>query len=95
MTAPEAQSAVSRARQASHEMRKNLKRHSIAPDESRILREVIQPLREAAKKIDAQLRELDHDDPLAPVGRDLVPEQYQEIVSQYFEELGKEEATQP
>jgi hypothetical protein len=89
VTDPEAQSAVARARRAGIEMRKDFKRHSREPDQARIEQEILRPLAEAATELDNRLRELDRDDPLAPVGRDPVPDRYTEIVRQYFEELGK------
>lgn len=95
ITDPEAQSALARARKAGQEMRKDLKRHSIPPDEARIENEILRPLAEAARELDARLRELDREDPLAPVGRDPVPDRYAEIVRRYFEELGKGAAPQP
>lgn len=89
VTDPEAQSAVARARKAGGEMRKEFKRHSKEPDQARIENEILRPLAEAATELDARLRELDREDPLAPVGRDPVPDRYTEIVRRYFEELGK------
>ncbi len=89
VTDPEAQSAVARARRAGIEMRKDFKRHSKEPDQARIANEVLRPLAEAATELDARLRELDREDPLAPVGRDPVPDRYTEIVRRYFQELGK------
>ncbi len=86
---PEAQSAVARARKASRELRKDFKRHSLEPDQAALQEGVLRPLTEAAGKLDARLHELDRKDPLAPVGRDPVPERYAEIVRRYFEELGK------
>jgi hypothetical protein len=86
---PDAQAAVARARQASREMRKDFKRHSVEPGADQLQKEVIGPLAEAARKIDARLRELDRKDPLAPVGRDPVPDRYNDLVRRYFEELGK------
>jgi hypothetical protein len=89
VTDPEAQSAVARARRAGIEMRKDFKRHSKEPDQARIENEILRPLAEAATELDARLRDLDREDPLAPVGRDPVPDRYAEIVRRYFEELGK------
>lgn len=86
---PDAQAAVARARQASREMRKDFKRHSVEPGQDQLQKEVVGPLAEAARKIDARLRELDRKDPLAPVGRDPVPDRYNDLVRRYFEELGK------
>ena len=86
---PEAQAAVARARQAGREMRRDFTRHSVEPGQDKLNKEVVRPLAEAARKIDARLRELDRKDPLAPVGRDPVPERYDEVVRRYFEELGK------
>ena len=89
LTDPDAQSAVARARKASLEMRKDYKRHARLPDQAKIDQAILHPLNEAAKALDARLNDLDQKDPLAPVGRDPVPERYTEIVRQYFEELGK------
>lgn len=86
---PEAQAAVSRARQAGREMRRDFSRHSVMPGDDQLANEIVRPLAEAARKIDARLRELDRKNPLAPVGRDPVPERYDEVVRRYFEELGK------
>ena len=71
------------------EMRRDFKRHSVEPGQDQLQKEVVGPLAEAARKIDARLRELDRKDPLAPVGRDPVPDRYNDLVRRYFEELGK------
>jgi folate-dependent phosphoribosylglycinamide formyltransferase PurN len=89
VTDPNAQSALARARRAGIEMRKDFKRHSKQPDPERIQTEILDPLAEAAGGLDARLRELDREDPLAPVSRDPVPDRYAEIVRRYFEELGE------
>ena len=70
-------------------MRRDFTRHSVEPGQEKLDKEVVRPLAEAARKIDARLRELDRKDPLAPVGRDPVPEHYDDLVRRYFEELGK------
>ncbi len=85
----DAQTSVARARKASRELRKDFKRQSKAPDQETIEQEILRPLLEAAEKLDARLYELNREDPLAPVGRDPVPDRYEEIVRRYFEELGK------
>ncbi|MGL4400141.1 MAG: hypothetical protein ACRCXD_09760, partial [Luteolibacter sp.] len=89
VTDPNAQSALARARQAGIEMRKDFKRHAKEPDSERIQIEILNPLAEAATQLDARLRDLDRENPLAPVGRDPVPDRYTEVVRRYFEELGK------
>ena len=86
---PDAQSAVARARKAAREMRKDFNRHAREPDQERIEQGILRPLAEAAKELDTRLKDLGKKDPLAPVGRDPVPERYSEIVRRYFEELGK------
>jgi len=85
----DAQTSVARARKASRELRKEFKRQSKAPDQETIEKEILRPLLEAAEKLDARLYELNREDALAPVGRDPVPDRYEEIVRRYFEELGK------
>ena len=86
---PEAQTAVARARKASRELRKDLKRGSREPTQEVIEREILDPLLEAIEKLDTRIYELSREDELAPVGRDPVPDRYEEIVRRYFEELGK------
>ncbi len=86
---PDAQTSVARARKASRELRKEFKRQSKAPDHETVEQEILRPLLEAAEKLDARLYEMNREDPLAPVGRDPVPDRYEEIVRRYFEELGK------
>ncbi len=85
----DAQTSVARARKASRELRKEYKRHSKPPDQETIEQEILRPLLEAAEKLDARLYELSREDELAPIGRDPVPDRYEEIVRRYFEELGK------
>lgn len=89
VTSADAQAAIARARRAGQEMRKDFKRHSRVPDQEKIDQEVLKPLAEAARELDARLKEIERKDPLAPVGRDPVPDRYTEIVRRYFEELGK------
>lgn len=86
---PQARSAVARAVKTSRDLRKDFKRHSKEPGEADVRSGVIDPLAEAVRALDVRLRELNKENPLAPIGRDPVPDRYSEVVRRYFEELGK------
>ncbi|WAC18721.1 hypothetical protein OVA24_15945 [Luteolibacter sp. SL250] len=86
---PQARSAVARAVKTSRDLRRDFKRHSKEPGEAEVRAGVVEPLTEAVRALDARLRELNKENPLAPIGRDPVPDRYSEVVRRYFEELGK------
>jgi hypothetical protein len=86
---PKARSAVARAVKTSRDLRRDFKRHSKEPGEAEVRAGVVDPLTEAVRALDARLRELNKENPLAPIGRDPVPDRYSEVVRRYFEELGK------
>lgn len=86
---PQARSAVARAIRSSRDLRRDFKRHSKEPGEQEVRAGVVQPLTEAMQALDARLRALNKENPLAPIGQDPVPDRYSEVVRRYFEELGK------
>lgn len=86
---PEALTEITRAYRAAQSMRKDFRQSGNSPSPERINQEIVQPLEEAARAVDARLAALNREDPLAPVNRDPVPERYEELVSNYFEALAQ------
>ena len=75
--------------QTAKSLRVEFKRYAQKPSEEKIRQEIIKPLEKAAEKISQRLRELNKENPLSPVSKDPVPEKYDDLVNDYFENLSK------
>lgn len=68
--------------------REDYKRHSKAPDWTKLQDLVANPLNELRKRIADEVRRKESPDSLVPIDRDPVPPQFAEGVRRYYERLG-------
>jgi hypothetical protein len=81
---------VARVREQARMWRAEYKRHSNEPQWSILEDQVINPLRILQKRVADELARHGSRDAVVPVDRDPVPQKYTDLVSRYYEQLGKE-----
>lgn len=87
---PELRWQATRIRQAARNLRTDVQRGSKAPQWSDVEDLVATPLRELQRKVSQELlRRAAEQTEIVPVDRDPVPNQYRDMVREYYERLGK------
>lgn len=87
---PELRWQATRIRQAARNLRTEVQRGSKAPQWSDVEDLVATPLRELQRKVSQELlRRAAEQTEIVPVDRDPVPNQYRDMVREYYERLGK------
>lgn len=69
-------------------MRIEFKRNNFAPQAATLDQRITDPLVEIRGRVSEEIAKLDKDNPLAPIDRDPVPQEFRELVRKYYEELG-------
>jgi hypothetical protein len=87
---PELRSEVATARERARLTRREYRQDLKKPDWAVVRLEVLGPLVEVRRELDAELIRRTADDPLLPIDRDPVPTRFSELVRRYYEELGKD-----
>jgi hypothetical protein len=85
---PELQADVARARERARLERSEARRALKKPDWAVVELEILGPLVEVRRELDAELARRTAEDPLLPVDRDPVPTRFTELVRRYYEALG-------
>ena len=86
---PQLRSQAAEIRERAREMRIEFKRHSKQPNWDLVRMSVYGPMRELEQRLAEELARRTPDDELVPIDRDPVPDQYAELVKQYYEELSR------
>ena len=81
---------VARIREQARMWRAEFKRHSKNPEWNLLEDQVINPLRIVQNRVAEELARHASKDAVVPVDRDPVPQKYTDLVSRYYEQLGKE-----
>ena len=71
-------------------MRVEFKRDATEPQWNLVQSEIVTPLRILQNRIAEQLARQESPDAVVPLDRDPVPSRYSELVSRYYETLGKD-----
>lgn len=85
---PELRAEAARIRDEAREIRKDVKRHSQAPNWDLVRVKVAEPLAELQQRVAEELLRRTSDEALVPIDRDPVPAEYQRQVQRYYERLG-------
>lgn len=85
---PQLRAEAARILDRARAVRKDLRRHSEAPNWDLVQLEISQPLAELRDRLMQEILKRTSPDALVPVDRDPVPSQYQERVRRYYEQLG-------
>ena len=87
---PALRSDVARARERARQMRQDYRRGQKKPDWAEVKLQVLKPLVEVHERVAEELARLGPREDLVPVDRDPVPGRYSDLVSRYYEALGKD-----
>jgi hypothetical protein len=85
---PELRAEAARIRDRAKEIRKDVKRHSEAPNWDLVRMTVAAPLAELQQRVAEELLRRSSRDALVPIDRDPVPARFEEQVRRYYERLG-------
>jgi hypothetical protein len=86
---PDLRNEVARVRDRARAMRTELKKREVQPRKDLVFSEVITPLRIVQNRIAEELARRESKEAIVPVDRDPVPKRYTDLVSRYYENLGK------
>ena len=92
---PKLRSEAGAILEQARDVRREVARHSIAPDWELVRRRIYGPLRELEKQIDDEIARREPNDRLLPIDRDPVPEKYQGLVREYYERLSRQKDDPP
>ncbi len=87
---PELRDQVATARERARLTRLEVRRALRKPDWAVVQLEILNPLVEVRRELDAELARRTSDDALLPIDRDPVPARFSELVRRYYEELGRD-----
>lgn len=90
LDSPDMRNQVANARERARLERLGLRRDRKKPDWAVVRLEVLKPLVEVRRELDAELARRAAENPLLPIDRDPVPTRFSELVRRYYEELGKD-----
>ena len=90
LQAPDLRLDVARIREQARMWRAEQKRHSGEPQWGLLEEQVINPLRIVQSRVADELARHNSREAVVPVDRDPVPQKYSDLVSRYYEQLGRE-----
>jgi hypothetical protein len=88
LTRPELRNEVAKVLDHARDLRADARRNDAVPQVEHLQMRILNPLVELRDKVTEELARKEGKNPLAPVDRDPVPEQYRELVQKYYEQLG-------
>ena len=88
LTRPELRNEVAKVLDQARDLRADARRNDAVPQVEHLQMRILNPLVELRDKVTEELARKEGKNPLAPVDRDPVPEQYRELVQKYYEQLG-------
>ena len=84
----ELQQNVARVRDRARDIRRDFNRHSKVPQWGLVDEQVTKPLAELRERIDEEIAKREKPDSRLPLDRDPVPSEFEDLVRQYYEQLG-------
>jgi hypothetical protein len=87
---PQLRTGVAQVREKAREMRFEFTKHGENPKWDLVDLQVVTPLHELHNRVAEELAKLGSKEAVVPVDRDPVPQKYSDLVSHYYERLGKE-----
>lgn len=89
LTTPELRAQAAAIRDRARLERLEVKRHSKQPDKELVRTSIYGPLLDLQKQIDEELIRRNPNNSQVPIDRDLVPDRYQQMVKDYYEQLSR------
>jgi hypothetical protein len=86
---PDLRNDVARVRDRARAMRMDLKKRDVLPRKELVFSDIITPLRIVQNRVADELARRESKEAIVPVDRDPVPKRYSDLVSRYYENLGK------
>lgn len=89
LSRPELRSQAGAIRERARDVRRDFKRHSKSPDWELVRTEIYGPLMELQSHLAEEIARRRPQNDLVPIDRDPVPDKYQGLVREYYEQLGR------
>lgn len=89
LSAPELRAQAGSIRERARDVRREFKRHSKSPDWPMVRTEIYGPLLELQLRLADEIARRQPQDNVVPIDRDPVPEQYSDLVREYYEKLSR------
>jgi hypothetical protein len=89
LSRPELRSQAGAIRERARDVRRDFKRHSKTPDWDLVRTEIYGPLLELQTRLAEEIARRRPQNDLVPIDRDPVPEQYSDLVREYYEQLSR------
>ncbi|MFO1094864.1 MAG: hypothetical protein U0992_16405 [Planctomycetaceae bacterium] len=89
LSLPELRAQAGAIRERARDVRREFKRHSKTPDWNLVRTEIYGPLLELQTRVAEEIARRRPQNDLVPIDRDPVPEQYSELVREYYEKLSR------
>ena len=89
LSVPEMRAQAGAIRERARDVRRDYKRHSQAPDWQMVRTEIYGPLLELQTRLAEEIARRRPQDQIVPIDRDPVPEQYSDLVREYYERLSR------
>ena len=90
MQDPALRTQVAQVRERAREMRADFTKNGAQPKWNLVDAQIVSPLRVLRDRVAEELARLNSREAVVPVDRDPVPPTYSELVSRYYERLGKD-----
>jgi hypothetical protein len=81
---------VAQVRDKAREMRMEFKRHATLPQWNVVQSDIVSPLHILQSRVAEELARIESKEAVVPLDRDPVPNKYSDLVSRYYEKLGKD-----
>jgi hypothetical protein len=87
---PQLRNDVAQVRDRARDIRLDFRRHATMPQWDLVQDDVVSPLRILQRRVTEELARHGGREAVVPVDRDPVPQKYTDLVSRYYERLGKD-----
>jgi hypothetical protein len=90
---PDLRNQIARIREDARQIRRAVREESQKPDWAVVRTKISGPLVEVRQRLDEELAKRESKDSLVPLDRDPVPGRFSDLVRRYYQELGRDEAS--
>jgi hypothetical protein len=90
---PDLRNQIARIREDARQIRRAVREDSQKPDWAVVRARISGPLVEVRQRLEEELAKRESKDSLVPLDRDPVPGKYTDLVRRYYQELGRDEAS--
>ena len=87
---PELRNRVAQVRDRARSIRAEFRRHGTEPQWDLVKSQLLDEMQELQRRVNQELSRLESDRSMAPIDREPVPEEFDELVQRYYELLGQQ-----